>query len=89
MSGNPLCTELRNKLLHGHSISTLYENGNSRQSDLRNHINPQKVEEQIDKFIFIMEGMRFYFDCLISTYTESGKENFKKEYLDYEFLNKS
>jgi hypothetical protein len=79
---------VRNKLLHGHSISTLYENGNSRQSNLRRLITPQNVSLQMDKFIFIMEGMRFYFSCLKSTYTESGKESLKNEYLNCDFLNK-
>lgn len=77
---------LRNQLLHGHSISTIYENGNSRQSNLRSQIHPDNVQQQINKFIFIMEGMRFYFNCLKSIYTESGKESLKKEYLDFEFL---
>jgi len=42
--------------------------------------------EQMRKFRFILEGMRFYFDRLQSSMTSSGKESFKKEYLSDEFL---
>lgn len=76
----------RNQLLHGHSLSTVYENGNTKQSGLRSQIQPKNVQLQINKFIFIMEGMRFYFDCLQSTFTPFGKESLKNEYLDCNFL---
>lgn len=77
---------IRNKLIHGHSISVIHENGDSRESNLRSRIIPQNVQLQINKFKFIMEGMQFYFDHLESNYTDSGKISLKREYLDYEFL---
>src|SRR3989344_3235133 len=49
----------RNKLLHGHSISTIFAEGNQRHSPLRRNINRQYLDEQITKFRHIMEGMRF------------------------------
>lgn len=76
----------RNQLLHGHSISTIYENGNNRESDLKRMITTQGVEKQIKKFVFIMEGITFYFDCLQSTFSPSGKESLKSSYLDSSFL---
>lgn len=76
----------RNKLLHGHSISTVFSEGNQRHSPLRRNINSQYLDEQIRKFKDIMEGMRFYLDCLDSSLTTSGKDSFKRECLDDNFL---
>ena len=76
----------RNKLLHGHSISTIFAGDEQRDSALRQSINSQYLNDQIQKFRKIMEGMRFYLDCLDSSLTPSGKESFKKEYLDDHFL---
>lgn len=78
---------LRNQLLHGHSLSTLYENGSSRQSTLRSAMTVAGLQRQIENFKFIMDGMRFYLDCLESSWTVAGKNNLKKEYLDISFLN--
>lgn len=80
-------SEIRNKLLHGHSISTIYEEGQPRHSSLRGKLNRQYMDKQIERFRFIMEGMRFYLDCLDSPYTPSGKEDLKHTYLEDEFLN--
>lgn len=77
---------LRNQLLHGHSISSVFSGGKSRQSPLKKNISPESLESQIEKFKFILGGMRFYLDCLDSSLTPSGKESFKKAYLNDDFL---
>ena len=79
-------SNVRNKLLHGHSISTIYEQEEKSHSNLKKKISLECLGEQIKKFRFIMEGMRFYLDCLDSNLTEQGKEDFKKEYLNDDFL---
>lgn len=78
--------ELRNKLLHGHSISFVFPEGESGQSLLKKKINPESLTDQIEKFKFILEGMRFYLDCLDSSLTQDGKERFKRAYLNDDFL---
>ena len=77
---------IRNKLLHGHSISTIFDGEKNRHSELKGKITLDMLMEQMKKFRFILEGMRFYFDCLQSNITPSGKESFKKEYLSDDFL---
>lgn len=79
-------SNIRNKLLHGHAISTIFDSEGKRHSDLKRKINPKVLKEQVAKFRLIMEGMRFYLDCLDSTLTESGKKALKQEYLSNDFL---
>lgn len=79
-------SEMRNKLLHGHSIMTIIEEGKSRDSNLKKKLNTETLEKQIEMFITIIEGMRFYLDCLDSSLRQSGKEDYKKEYLSDIFL---
>ncbi len=79
-------SELRNKLLHGHSISTIFEDGANRNSELKKKINLNELKEQIKKFRFILEGMRFYFDHLESGFTKAGRDIFKDTYLSETFL---
>ncbi|MCK9345169.1 MAG: hypothetical protein M0P64_03585 [Candidatus Pacebacteria bacterium] len=77
---------MRNRLLHGHSISTIFDGERNRHSGLKEDINLENLKRQILKFSFIFEGMKFYLDKLDSPLTESGKESFKAEYLSDEFL---
>lgn len=79
-------SEARNKLLHGHSISTVFEGESKKLSKTKKMLNPQFLKEQIKRFCFIMEGMKFYIDCLDSELTEKGKEQYKKSYLDDSFI---
>lgn len=81
---------VRNKLLHGHSISTLFQDGdNNQQSETRTLLDKEKIQIQIQLFKDIFKGLRFYLDHIDSSLTESGKESFKKEYLDDNFLDVS
>lgn len=77
--------EIRNRLLHGHSISSVFSEGETKHSPLRKSITPESIGSQVEKFKFILEGMRFYIDCLDSSLTTSGRESFKKEYLNDDF----
>lgn len=79
-------SEMRNKLLHGHSNMTIIEEGKSRDSDLKKKLNMETLEKQIKMFITIVEGMRFYLDCLDSSLTTSRKESYKNEFLSDSFL---
>lgn len=62
---------LRNKLLHGHSISTIPKKGEKTYSRLKKEINLDTLKKQITQFCFIIEGMRFYLNCLDSALTEA------------------
>lgn len=77
---------VRNKLLHGHSISTIFDGQKNRHSEVKKMLNPDFLREQIKKFCFIMKGMRFYIDCLDSGLTPAGKKQYKKSFLDDSFL---
>ena len=79
-------SSVRNKLLHGHSISTLYCESGEQQSDAKKMLTDKKLQHQIKLFKDIFEGLRFYFDHVKSSLTPSGKESFKKAYLDDSFL---
>ncbi len=78
---------VRNKLLHGHSISTIYYGeGRKERSSLKEKINLKFLNQQIKTFRLIMEGLRFYLDCLESSLTEQGKKDFKESFLDDSFI---
>jgi len=79
-------SEARNKLLHGHSISTVTDESGTRHSEARVLTEENNIAKQIENFRLIMEGLRFYFDCLESSYTASGKDSLKGEYLCSYFL---
>lgn len=78
--------EVRNKLLHGHSIATLYVGDDIEHSETKELLSRSKINEQVNKFRYIFEGLRFYIDHIDSSITESGKDSFKREYLDDSFL---
>jgi len=79
-------SEPRNKLLHGHSISTLFHQDTNRHSETRNIITRERMNNQINLYKNIMNGLKFYFDCLQSSFSTSGKDSIKSEYLDDAFL---
>jgi len=79
-------SEMRNKLLHGHSISTRSENGVNTKSRLAKNLNLNKLQEQLLNFRFILEGMGFYLDSLNMGVTDAGKKAYKESFLDYSFL---
>lgn len=80
-------SEMRNKLLHGHAISSLYEDGKSEHSTLSKKLNLKTMGEQMKSFRTIVEGLAFYFQCYTQGgFTPAGKEQYIKEYLDTSFL---
>lgn len=76
----------RNKLLHGHSISTVSDASGNRDSEARKLTDKKEIARQVENFRSIMDGLAFYFDCLETSITDSGKADFKKEYLNTDFL---
>jgi len=79
---------VRNKLLHGHSISSLViDEKIERKSDTRLNLEEKKLKTQIKNFIEINEGMRFFLDH-VDNESWSGNyiEDLKKQYLSYDFL---
>ncbi len=79
--------EPRNKLLHGHSISTLYSDDGESDSGAKKLLDNRKIQEQINLFRCIFEGLAFYVLHIDSSLTQSGKENLIKEFLNDDFLN--
>jgi len=79
-------SELRNKLLHGHSISTIFDGEKNLDSKLKSKINLSCLSEQIKKFRFILEGMRFYLNHLDVRGDIINKEFLKDNYLSDDFL---
>lgn len=80
-------SEMRNRLLHGHAISSLYEDGKSKHSTLSKKLNLKTMGQQIKSFRTILEGLAFYFQCYTQGgFTPAGKEKLIKAYLDTSFL---
>jgi len=79
-------SEMRNRLLHGHAISSTSKDGKSSQSTLIKNLNLSKLQSQIMDFRYILDGICFYLDALESNLTKDGKESYKKAYLDQSFL---
>jgi hypothetical protein len=78
--------EARNKLLHGHSIRTISNGNEIRHSKLKAFICKEKLNEQIVKFRFICEGMRFFINSLDSNISKQQRETFINNYLDDNFI---
>lgn len=84
-------SEVRNKLIHGHSISTIVTDGkiDPEHSEAREMLSESGLKVQIEDFQFIMEGMRFYFDHIYYEdieFSDSYKSDLKEGYLDDSFL---
>lgn len=77
-------SNMRNKLLHGHSISTLIEGSTSRHSSLKSALTESYLKKQLEKYKFIMEGMRFYISCL--DLGRANIEHYEKHFLNYDFI---
>ena len=81
--------QIRNKLLHGHSIGTYYTKSTEKMAKTKKLLNDKNlIDKQIEKFKNIVNGLKFYFKHINCTIAENGKEAFIKEYLDTSFLNK-
>ncbi len=81
-------SSVRNSLIHGGSISSVYLDGEETKiTDIKKMLNMEGVKKQKDKFLFIIKGMRFYLDNLDSQYwKKNGKKYLKNEFLDDSFL---
>lgn len=80
-------SQIRNQLLHGHSISTFFLEGREKDSETRRKMNEETFIKQLDLFRSIVTGVIFYLDHLVvASGRELDKEWLKKEYLDLSFL---
>jgi hypothetical protein len=79
-------SEMRNRLLHGHSISKIFDGDKNRRSPLKKQITLENLDRQIKAFAYILEGTRFYLDCLDGSLTPEGKRSFGDNYLDSNFI---
>lgn len=78
---------MRNKLLHGHGVIEIFEEGGSQKSALSKELNPNKLHQQIKSFSFILNGLAFYFKHYTQGgWTEAGKQQYIDSYLDTKFL---
>jgi hypothetical protein len=80
-------SEIRNQLLHGHSISTFDIEGQKQDSAARKKMNQETFAQQINLFKDIVTGVQFYLDCLVTDRKELNKQELKDKYLDLDFLN--
>ena len=57
--------EIRNSLLHGHSLGIVHnlDMSNKRNTKTQEKLNEDFLKKQIKKFKFIMNGIGFYLDC--------------------------
>lgn len=82
-------SEIRNKILHGHAVSTISTaNGEDSESILRKKLNHNILNSQIRKFKFILEGLKYYIMMLDSSLVPNGtgRESYINRYLDGNFL---
>lgn len=80
-------SEIRNQLLHGHSISTFFFEGEEKESSARRKMNQETLAKQINLFREIVEGAVFYLDHLVVPEGEKiDKQSLKEKYLDLGFL---
>ena len=82
-------SEMRNKLLHGHSIMEFSGVAGISTSRLKKNLNSKKLKLQLEDFKFINEGLGYYLDCLDSEWTPQGKEELKNIYLNSDFIPKN
>ncbi len=78
----------RNKIFHGHSISTFLIERKLVHSEAKKKTSLEELKKQIEAFCFITEGMGFFLDCLKCPITTSAKDALKSSYLSCEFIPK-
>lgn len=77
---------IRNQLLHGHSIITVIDDGGTRSSSTKKRLNKDHLKKQLEDFLFILKGLRYYLDCLVPPLKPSVKESCKKDFLNDSFI---
>lgn len=84
--------EMRNRLLHGHSISEIHIFGgadfskSTKQSKTKKLLNIETLKKQIKLFKDICEGVRFYIDHLDNLEHPEYDKKYLKEKIDDSFL---
>ena len=77
---------LRNALLHGHSIKMVNVGGIKKYSPLKQELNDDNLMKQVDKFQYIIEGVRFYVEHLHPAVKDTDKDVYLTRYLDDNFI---
>lgn len=84
-------SEVRNKLLHGHSISAIFDLSRKevqQSSEAKKLLDEKKLKVQIELFRHIMEGLRFYVDHLITLDKDKWVKPLVTFFLRDDFLSK-
>lgn len=79
--------EVRNHLLHGHMSGVFSSEGKKSETKTYKLITEECLQTQIQDFKSIFDSLWFFLEHLDSSITMSGRESFKKEFLDTDFLN--
>lgn len=81
-------SQVRNKLLHGHSLSktTVLNGKDSKQTVSKTSKLIPKFDEQVGLFKSIVEAVAFYIRNVDCTITPEGRESMIKEFIDDDFL---
>ncbi len=79
-------SEIRNQLLHGHSISTLTLEGKKHQSAVRRKMNQETLAKQLALFQDIVKGMNFFLNHLVVDRPGLDKKELVDKYLNVDFL---
>lgn len=83
--------EVRNKIVHGHSISE-YSGAVSKKSKLLELIRPSQVKDQVERFKKIIDSLNYFVDRLVINSTDISIPSdqirqFQEDFLSYNFLN--
>ena len=76
-------TEMRNMLLHGHAIKMVNNDGTKSYSKLSKKLTETGLSDQVKRFVFILEGLQFYFTHLNSPLDDQDKKTITVRFLDY------
>jgi len=80
---------IRNKIMHGHAIATINEEGSSKHTALRKLVlTDDALREQISKYKKIVDGVNFYLDSLSDKSFQPQIQHYKK-YIAYDFIPKA
>ena len=79
-------SEIRNKLLHGHEISSHSKNGKNTESAAFRKLKFPELQTQLSDFKYALDGLAYYVRSSDMGISESGKETYIMEYLDHSFL---
>lgn len=78
---------LRNMIVHGHSVNEIHFGEQRIQSNLKSKLNTDYVAVQMESFKKILANLNYFIDRLNTKIPEDQLQSFQKIYLDLGFLN--